>query len=222
MTDTVMNNVPSNVVLNHNSWALAFKRFIDVFCALSALFLLWPILFMIAISVKITSPGPVLYRGLRGGYHWKSFRILKFRTMVHNAESLGGPTTGTNDPRVTNLGRFLRRTKLDELPQIINILVGDMSFVGPRPEVLKYTSRYDGEERLILEMRPGITDYSSMKFADLDDRVGSDDPDAYFQQHILPEKNRLRVKYVKEWSLTGDFKILYETLWVVIKRVFLI
>jgi len=142
--------------------------------------------------------------------------------MVHNAESLGGPTTGTNDPRVTNLGRFLRRTKLDELPQVINILVGDMSFVGPRPEVLEYTSRYEGEERLILEMRPGITDYSSMKFADLDDRVGSDDPDAYFQQHILPEKNRLRVKYVKEWSLTGDFKILYETLWVVIKRVFLI
>jgi len=218
MTDIATNDGHSIVVLNHPSWALALKRCMDVLCAVSALSLLWPILLVIAIGVKITSSGPVLYLGLRGGYHWKPFHILKFRTMIRNAESLGGPTTGTNDPRVTNLGRFLRRTKLDELPQIINILLGDMSFVGPRPEVLEYTNRYEGEERLILEMRPGITDYSSIKFADLDDRVGCDDPDSYFQQHILPEKNRLRVKYVKEWSLIGDFQIFCKTLWIVTKR----
>jgi lipopolysaccharide/colanic/teichoic acid biosynthesis glycosyltransferase len=135
-----------------------------------------------------------------------------------NAERLGGPTTGTRDPRVTPVGWFLRRTKIDELPQLINVLLGDMSLVGPRPEVMVYTSRYQGDEKVILSMRPGITDYASIVFADLDDRVGSDDADAYFQQHILPEKNRLRVKYVKEWSLRGDIKILWNTAWRVPKR----
>jgi lipopolysaccharide/colanic/teichoic acid biosynthesis glycosyltransferase len=131
--------------------------------------------------------------------------------MVNNAESLGGPTTGYQDHRVTMVGRFLRRTKIDELPQFINVLIGDMSIVGPRPEVLEYTNQYQGDERLILTMRPGITDYASIEFADLDDIVGREDPDTYFEQYILPRKNFLRLKYVKEWSVFTDIRILCMT-----------
>lgn len=136
-----------------------------------------------------------------------------------DAESHGGPTTATDDRRVTSAGWFLRRTKIDELPQFLNVLVGDMSLVGPRPEVLEYTSQYKGEEECILYMRPGITDYASIEFADLDNLVGNQDPDKYFREHILPHKNELRVKYVKEWSLFGDFKILGKTSLLVMKRV---
>jgi len=139
--------------------------------------------------------------------------------MVVDAESLGGPTTGTNDKRVTPIGALLRRTKLDELPQFINVLTGDMSLVGPRPEVLEYTGTYTGEEKIILAMRPGITDYSSIEFADLDDLVGDKDPDKYFCEHIMPKKTALRIKYVKEWSLWSDFRILWMTFFRVIKRV---
>jgi lipopolysaccharide/colanic/teichoic acid biosynthesis glycosyltransferase len=138
--------------------------------------------------------------------------------MVENAESLGGPTTGTNDHRLTSVGAFLRRMKLDEIPQFLNVLVGDMSLVGPRPEVLEYTALYKGEEEYILCMRPGITDYASIEFADLDDRVGSIDPDKYFREYILPRKNALRVKYVKEWSLGSDFRILWMTFCRVAKK----
>jgi lipopolysaccharide/colanic/teichoic acid biosynthesis glycosyltransferase len=132
---------------------------------------------------------------------------------------LGGPTTGTNDKRITPIGAFLRKTKLDEIPQFINVLTGDMSLVGPRPEVLEYTATYTGEEKIILSMRPGITDYASIEFADLDDRVGRVDPDKYFREHIMPKKTALRVKYVKEWSLGSDIKILWLTLFRVMKRI---
>lgn len=187
--------------------------------SLSVLLLIWPIILFVAISIKLSSPGPVFYRGIRTGLHGIPFRILKFRTMIVDAESLGGPTTGTNDKRVTSIGAFLRKTKLDELPQFINVLTGDMSLVGPRPEVLEYTGTYTGEEKIILAMRPGITDYSSIEFADLDDLVGDKDPDKYFREHIMPKKTALRVKYVKEWSLWSDFRILWLTFFRVIKRI---
>lgn len=206
--------------INHPVWSLVIKRIFDVVCSLAVLLAVWPLIFAAAIAVKMSSPGPIFYRGLRSGLNGRTFRILKFRTMVVNAEALGGPTTGTNDPRVTRVGSFLRRTKLDEFPQFFNVLMGDMSLVGPRPEVLEYTSRYVGEEKLILSMRPGITDYASVKFADLDDLVGRDDPDKYFREHILPTKNALRVRYVKEWSLGSDFAILWATFNRVLKRVF--
>ena len=201
------------------TWALRCKRLIDIGGSLGVLLFIWPILLTVALLIRRGSPGPALYRGIRSGRRGESFRILKFRTMVVNAEALGGPTTGSNDPRVTSLGRFLRKTKLDELPQFINVLLGEMSLVGPRPEVPQYTNQYRGEERLILSMRPGITDYSSIEFADLDDRVGNDDPDAYFREHILPRKNALRVKYVKDWSLGSDVRILCLTAGRVVKRI---
>lgn len=204
---------------NHPVWALFFKRMFDILFSLSVLLLIWPIILFVAAAIKLTSPGPVFYRGIRTGLHGLPFRILKFRTMVVDAESLGGPTTGTNDKRVTPVGAFLRKTKLDELPQFLNVLVGDMSLVGPRPEVLEYTGTYTGEEKIILSMRPGITDYSSIEFADLDDLVGDKDPDKYFREHIMPRKTALRVKYVKEWSLWSDFRILWMTFFRVMKRI---
>ena len=174
--------------INHPKTALLIKRILDVVISLVIILLIFPLVIILAIVVKFSSPGPVFYQGIRTGLYGKPFRILKFRTMVIDAESLGGPTTGTNDKRVTPIGAFLRKTKLDELPQFINVLTGDMSLVGPRPEVLEYTATYTGEERCILSMRPGITDYSSIEFADLDDLVGDKDPDKYFREHIMPRK----------------------------------
>lgn len=206
------------VLMESSSWPLAVKRLMDFGTALTVLMFIWPILLTVGLLIRLTTQGPALYRGIRTGRNGRLFRILKFRTMVLNAEALGGPTTGSNDSRVTRLGKFLRATKLDELPQFINVLLGDMSLVGPRPEVPQYTRQYHGEEKLILTVRPGITDYSSIEFADLDYRVGSEDPDAYFREHILPRKNALRVKYVKEWSLGSDIHILCLTAGTVVKR----
>lgn len=203
----------------HNTIARGAKRLFDVVMAMLILFVIWPVLLVVSLAVKFSSPGPVFYRGIRTGYGGKKFKILKFRTMVPDAEICGGPTTGTNDPRITNIGKLLRKTKIDEFPQFINVLLGDMSLVGPRPEVPEYTDMYHGEELLILTMRPGITDYASIEFADLDDRVGHNDPDAYFRQHILPIKNSLRVKYVKNWSFWEDIRILWKTALRVIQRI---
>lgn len=203
----------------HPQWALVAKRVIDFMFATVVLVSILPLLVFIVLVVKLNSDGPIFYRGLRTGLYGKEFRILKFRTMVSDAESRGGPTTGTNDPRVTHVGAVLRRTKIDELPQLINVLCGDMSLVGPRPEVPEYTNRYRGDELLILTMRPGITDYASIEFADLDDRVGSEDPDAYFRKYILPRKNELRVAYVKNWSLLVDIGILWRTFKRVARRI---
>ena len=203
----------------HPAWALFLKRLFDILFSSFVLLLLWPLITAVAVAVKLSSSGPVFYRGVRSGLHGHPFRILKFRTMVEDAESLGGPTTGTNDKRVTSIGAFLRKTKLDEIPQFFNVLTGEMSLVGPRPEVLEYTATYKGEEKCIFSMRPGITDYASIEFADLDDRVGNSDPDSYFREHIMPRKTALRVKYVKEWSLWTDFRILWVTFLRVIKRI---
>lgn len=214
-TDTV----EQTTSVTHPAWALGLKRMFDILFSLLVLLLICPLIAAVAIAVKLSSPGPVFYRGVRTGWYGKPFRILKFRTMVEDAESLGGPTTGTNDQRVTRIGSLLRRTKLDEIPQFLNVFIGEMSLVGPRPEVLEYTATYKGEEKCILSMRPGITDYSSLEFANLDDLVGDIDPDKYFREHIMPRKTELRVKYVKEWSLWADFCILWMTFFKVINRV---
>ena len=216
-SESGMGRAPGAV--SHPAWALAVKRIIDLAFSCCVLLALWPVFLAAAVAVKLSSPGPLLYRGVRSGLHGREFRILKFRTMVVDAETLGGPTTGTNDPRVTRIGAFLRRTKLDELPQFLNVLAGDMSLVGPRPEVLTYTANYTGAEKDILCMRPGITDYASIEFADLDDRVGSVDPDRYFRENILPRKNALRVRYVREWTLMSDFIILWRTFERIMKKV---
>jgi lipopolysaccharide/colanic/teichoic acid biosynthesis glycosyltransferase len=190
----------------------AAKRAFDVLASMAALIFLSPLLLVLAVGVKLSSPGPVFFRGIRTGLHGKPFRILKFRTMVVDAALIGGPSTGRDDPRVTRFGAFLRRFKLDELPNLACVLTGRMSIVGPRPEVPQYTSLYEGEEKLILSVRPGITDYSSIRFIDLASHIGSEDVDAVFESRVLPVKNRLRVQYVKEWSFWTDMKIIGSTL----------
>ena len=187
------------------------KRCLDVLFSVLAIALLSPVLIAVAALIKVTSSGPALYRGLRAGRHGKSFRILKFRTMVVDAENKGGASTAVDDPRLTRVGRLLRKYKLDELPQFFNVLGGSMSLVGPRPQVLSYTNRYQGEERLILNVRPGITDLASLYFSDMDKVLGSGDVDAKYAKEIEPVKNVLRVRYVREASLFLDLRILVET-----------
>jgi lipopolysaccharide/colanic/teichoic acid biosynthesis glycosyltransferase len=193
------------------------KRMFDIVLAGAALLVLSPCLIAIAAAVKLSSPGPVFYRGVRTGKDGRPFRIFKFRSMVVDGEQLGGTTTGQNDPRVTAAGAFLRKYKLDELPQLINVLVGEMSVVGPRPEVFEYTDQYTPDERRILTVRPGITDLASLKFHDLQAVVG-DDADRTYRDRVLPQKNKLRLQYVDTRSFRGDLRILWITLWTLLLR----
>jgi lipopolysaccharide/colanic/teichoic acid biosynthesis glycosyltransferase len=190
---------------------LIIKRVFDLTMALLALLLLWPLLLIIALVIRAQSPGPVFYRGIRTGLNGISFRIFKFRTMVANAERIGGPSTALNDPRLTPIGKFLRKYKLDELPQLFNIIKGEMSFVGPRPQVEMYTSLYLGEEKLILTVKPGLTDYASIHFINLDALLGDKDVNQKYLLEIEPQKNMLRTKYAKENSFWIDMKILCMT-----------
>ncbi len=187
------------------------KRTLDVSVSGALILLLAPCLLVIALLIRISSPGPILYRGRRTGRFAEPFWIFKFRTMVVNAERLGGSTTGKNDSRVTPVGAWLRRFKLDELPQLLNVLRGEMSLVGPRPEVYEYTEKFNEEEQLILAVKPGITDLSSLHFIDLQAHVGEKDPDRVFREEILPIKNRLRLRYVRNQSFWLDLQILFWT-----------
>ena len=190
----------------------AIKRAFDFVVALIALIVVSPVLLVLAIIIKLTSEGPVFYRGVRIGLHGEPFRIFKFRTMVINAEKLGGSATAEDDPRITPIGRFIRRTKLDEFPQFMNVLVGDMSLVGARPEVKKYVDMYTQEERAILEIRPGITDWASIwnsnEAAVLE---GSSDPEKTYEELIRPTKLALQLYYTRNHSLFVDIKILFHT-----------
>lgn len=196
------------------------KRIIGLLLAIALLLLLWPLYFIIALAVAIEDGLPVFYRPQRGGYHDIPFRIFKFRSMVKNADKIGGGTTALNDPRITKVGNFLRKTKLDEIPQLFNIIGGSMSFIGPRPELLRYTDQYEGEEKLIFEVRPGITDYSSIEFINLDEIVGQGDADEMYEKYVLKKKNALRIKYAKEVSFGTDVRLFSLTVWRVIKKAF--
>jgi len=197
--------------------SLDLKRIFDITACLLALPFLLPLFAVITISIKLNSPGPVFYRGLRTGLGGRPFRIFKFRTMVVDAEKIGGPSTALNDPRLTRIGKFLRKYKIDELPQLINILKGEMAFVGPRPQVEKYTKLYNDEEQIILSVRPGLTDYASIKFINLDQILGDVSVDEKYLKEIEPEKNKLRMKYAKEHSFWIDIKIILMTLMQMLK-----
>ncbi len=195
-----------------------FKRLTDIAISLIAIILFSPFMLTLAVLIKLGSPGPLFYRGERAGRGGSTFRILKFRSMVVDAERIGGFSTAIDDPRLTPIGRFLRKYKLDELPQFFNVLCGDMSLVGPRPQVLYYTSQYTGEELIILTVRPGITDLASLYFVDMDAVLGSGDVDARYQAEIEPVKNQLRIRYVREQSYLLDLRILVETAFKLIGR----
>lgn len=187
------------------------KRLTDVGISAAAVAIGAPLMMLIAVMIKVDSPGPVLYRGKRAGMNGTVFRILKFRSMVTNAERLGGFSTAIDDSRLTRTGRFLRKYKLDELPQFFNVIVGDMSIVGPRPQVLFYTSKYTTDERLILSVRPGITDLATLYFSDMDSVLGRGDVDARYLAEVEPVKNKLRLQYIREQSYLLDIRILVET-----------
>src|SRR5687767_14630392 len=165
------------------------KRLFDIAASALGLIVVSPLLIAVAVWVKLDSPGPVFYRGVRGGRHNKPFRIFKFRSMVVNAEKIGASSTSSGDARITRSGRFIRRYKIDELSQLLNVLFGDMSFVGPRPEVLSYTSKYEGEFLEILSVRPGITDWASIWNADEGSVLaGAPDADRAYEVIIQPTK----------------------------------
>lgn len=189
------------------------KRLFDILFSLSGLMVTAPLLLLLAVLIKAGSRGPVFYRGLRAGRGGKPFRIFKFRTMVVDAEKLGGPTTSGDDPRVTRIGRFMRRYKLDELPQLFNVFAGQMSFVGPRPEVLSEVAEYNYEQRKVLELRPGITDWASIWNSDEGAVLaGAADPHRAYKEWIQPTKLRLQLKYSTEQSFLVDLKIIVYTL----------
>jgi lipopolysaccharide/colanic/teichoic acid biosynthesis glycosyltransferase len=189
------------------------KRTFDAVCSLLGLAVLLLPLLLVAALIKLHDGGPVFYRGVRTGRRGKPFRIFKFRTMVVNADTIGGPSTANGDTRVTGIGRFLRKYKLDELPQLINVLLGQMSLVGPRPEVPEYVALFTEEEKAILTVRPGITDWASIWNPDEGALLaGAADPERVYLEKIRPKKIRLQLKYVREHSLWVDLKILLLTL----------
>ena len=197
--------------LSHPFYSKVVKRALDFLLALILLIPGCILMLPLAVWVKLDSPGPVFYRALRGGYHNKPFYIMKFRSMVVDADKIGG-CTALNDSRVTRAGKVMRRLKLDELPQLFNIIRGDMSFVGPRPELLLYTTQYTPEQECILWVRPGITDRSSIVYIAQDELVGEENPVENFEKYILPEKNRLRVEYAKSQCFTLDMQLFFETI----------
>jgi lipopolysaccharide/colanic/teichoic acid biosynthesis glycosyltransferase len=190
------------------------KRLFDTLFSFIGLIILSPLLIIIAILVKLGSSGPVFFKGERIGKKGKPFKMFKFRTMVVNADKLGGPSTAMDDPRLTEMGKFLKRFQLDEIPQLINVLKGDMSIVGPRPEVRMYVDMMTEEERnLILSVRPGMTDYASLwNFHEGEVLKGAADPEKEYMEKIRPEKIRLQKRYVNEKSFLTDLKIIFKTI----------
>jgi len=192
---------------------LFVKRAFDVIASTLGLAAASPVLAVVAIAVKMSSPGPVLYRGKRVGRRGRIFEILKFRTMVENAEQFGGTATANDDKRITSLGRRIRRWKLDELPQLWNVLVGEMSFVGPRPEVEMYVAGYSRAESKILELRPGLTDWATIWNSDEGAALaGSADPERLYRDVIRPIKTELQLLYYDTRSVRTDVKIFCYTL----------
>lgn len=192
---------------------MVMKRTLDLIASFCGLILLAPLFVLLAAAIKWDSPGPVFFRQERMGKKFHPFWIYKFRTMVPDAELRGGALTAGGDPRVTRVGHLLRQTKIDELPQLINVLVGDMSLVGPRPEVRRYVDLFRKNYDTILAVRPGITDLASLKYRDESAILaGSDNPEREYVQHILPDKLRLAEEYVRRSSLALDLALIFKTL----------
>ena len=197
---------------------LALKRAMDVLVSGGALLVIWPVLLLIALAIKIDDPGPVFYRQVRVGRGGKPFRIFKFRTMVVDADKKGLSITVGQDKRITRMGALLRKTKLDELAQLLNVFTGDMSFVGPRPEVQRYVDLYTPYQRQVLLVRPGITDYASIAYRNENDLLaGADDPERMYIEEIMPAKIELNMKYLREISPIADLRLIFGTIAAVIR-----
>ena len=196
---------------------LIAKRVMDIAISAAALCVLWPVFLLIALAIVIDDPGPVFYRQVRVGRGGRPFRIFKFRTMVVDADKKGLSITVGRDSRITRVGAFLRKTKLDELAQLLNVLYGQMSFVGPRPEVPRYVELYTPYQRQVLLVRPGITDYASIAYRNENDLLaGADDPEKMYIETIMPDKIELNMKYLREISPLADLRLILKTVIAVI------
>lgn len=193
-------------------------RFFDFFFTVLGLIILSPLFLIVAIWIKLDSNGPVFYRQTRVGRNNKDFKLLKFRSMVTDADKKGLITVGGRDPRVTQSGYFIRKYKLDELPQLINVLKNDMSLVGPRPEVRKYVDLYNETQRKVLSVKPGITDYASIEYIDENELLGrAENPEKVYIEQIMPEKIKHNMKYIQNRSVKEYFKIIFLTIGKIVK-----
>ena len=194
------------------------KRLFDVLASLLGIVLLLPLGIILALAVKFGSAGPIFYLQSRVGKNGKDFKLYKFRTMFTGSDRKGLITIGENDNRITRTGGFLRKYKLDELPQLLNVLEGTMSLVGPRPEVRKYVDLYQGEQLKVLQVKPGITDYASLSFIDENKILGeADNPDEVYVKEIMPAKLKLNLKYIEDQGIVTDLKIIFQTLLKIIR-----
>jgi lipopolysaccharide/colanic/teichoic acid biosynthesis glycosyltransferase len=197
---------------------LAMKRLFDLVCCCVAVIVLLPLLAVIAIAVKLSSRGPVLFVQERVGRGGRKFKLLKFRSMVLDAHMLGPQITHGRDPRITSVGRWLRRTKLDELPQLLNVIKGDMSIVGPRPEVPRYVALYNEEQRQVLSVRPGLTDLATLAYRDEESLLQTAaDPEMFYVKEVMPAKLRLNREYLEKRSFLFDLRLIGLTLWRVVR-----
>ncbi len=195
------------------------KRLFDIVASGLALIVLSPLFLIIAIWIKLDSKGPVFYRQVRVGWKNKDFRIFKFRSMRVGADKGSLVTIGGHDPRVTKSGYFIRKFKFDELPQLINVFVGDMSLVGPRPEVRHYVDYWTPEQMHVLDVRPGITDPASIKFRNENELMEkAEDPEKYYIEVIMQEKIRLYLEYVEKHSFFYDIALIFKTFWVIVSE----
>ena len=195
------------------------KRIFDIIASGCGLLVLSPLLFIIAIWIKFDSKGPVFYRQVRVGRGNKDFRIFKFRSMRVGSDKGSLVTIGGRDPRVTSSGYFIRKFKIDELPQLINVFIGDMSLVGPRPEVRHYVNYWSPDQMRVLDVRPGITDPASIRFRNENELLEqADDPERYYIEVIMQEKIKLYLEYVENSSFLYDIKLIFKTFWVIVKE----
>jgi lipopolysaccharide/colanic/teichoic acid biosynthesis glycosyltransferase len=195
------------------------KRLFDIVCSSAGLFLLSPFFVAVAILIKRDSSGPVFFRQTRMGQFGKPFRIYKFRTMCLDAEKKGAQVSTGDDPRITGIGKFLRKYKIDELPQLFNVVSGEMSLVGPRPEVPRYVDAFKEDYEEILTVKPGITDYASLEFKNENELLkAAEDPEKKYIDDILPVKIEYYKKYLREQSLSTDIKLIFLTLAGIIRR----
>lgn len=193
-------------------------RFLDFIFSLLGIILLFPVFLVLYFTIRLESKGSGFYKQLRVGRGGKDFYLYKFRSMRIGADQQGLITVGGRDPRITQVGYFIRKYKLDELPQLFNVLKGDMSIVGPRPEVRKYVELYTDEQCKVLSVRPGITDYASIEYVDENTILGqADDADKAYVERILPDKIRYNMKYINHQSVKEYFKIIFLTIWSIIR-----
>ena len=192
---------------------LVIKRNMDIVLSIFGIIVMAIPMIIISIAIKLNSKGPVLFRQVRVGKDGELFKINKFRTMITDAEKKGMQITVGKDNRITSVGHILRKTKLDEFPQLFNVLFGEMSFVGPRPEVPKYVDLYDDYQKNVLKVKPGITDLASIEYRDESSILGqSSDPEKSYVEEVLPEKLKLNMKYIKNMTVFYDLKLIFKTL----------